>query len=41
MTVRRALLTLIALTMVVHMATRVAMGVSRCYPVHCAGGPRW
>jgi hypothetical protein len=39
--IRRALLAMLVATTLVHLATRIAIGVSRCYPTHCIGGPRW
>jgi hypothetical protein len=41
MTPARALITLIALTVLVHLATRVGMGLAQCVPTHCQGGPTW
>ena len=41
MTPGRALLTLIALTTLVHLATRIGFGLAQCVPVHCEGGPAW
>ncbi len=41
MKARHALLAFIALTAIVHLATRSAMGIAQCHPQHCTGGPRW
>lgn len=40
--IRRALLAMLIATTIVHLATRVAMGITQCgAPAHCIGGPKW
>ena len=41
MTITRALFALLAVSLLAHMADRVATGWHRCHPTHCIGGPKW